>query len=99
MFDFENFVSVDFILSFTGMVVVVSLFTQATKSLFDKLGKNRTKYVVLGWSVLFSLFAGAWTGKFSTGKEIIETCVIWTVNSIIVWFTAMKAYETASRKE
>lgn len=93
MFNFDNFVSIDFILSFAGMVIVVSLLTQFTKKLFDKMIDNRTKYVVYGWSVLLCLFAGAWTGKFSTSREIVETCVIWLINSVVVWFTAMKAYE------
>jgi len=93
MFNFENFVSIDFVLSFTGMVIIVSLLTQFTKKLFDKILNNRTKYVVYGWSVLLCAFAGALTGKFSNAREIIETCVIWLINSVIVWFTSMKAYE------
>ncbi len=96
MMNFDNFVSIDFVLSFAGMVIIVSLLTQFTKKLFDRLIDNRTKYVVYGWSVLLCTFAGAWTGKFSTAREIVETCVIWLINSVVVWFTAMKAYEEIS---
>ncbi len=98
MFSFENFVSIDFILSFAGMVIMVSLLTQATKRLFDKLADNRTKYVVYGWAFLLCTFAGVWTGKFTTAREIVETCVIWLINSVVIWFTAMKAYEEISGK-
>lgn len=90
----NNFVSIDYILTFAGMVVVVSMLTQFTKSLFDKIADNRTKWVVATYSVLLCIFAGLWQGKFSTGREIAETCVIWFINSIAVWFTAMKAFET-----
>lgn len=93
MFNFDNFVSIDFVLSFAGMVIVVSLLTQFTKNLFDKLVDNRTKYVVYGWSALLCIFAGAWTGKFVSARDIVETCVIWLINSVVVWFTAMKAWE------
>lgn len=98
MFNFDNFVSLDFILSFAGMVIVVSLLTQFTKRLFDKLMDNRTKYVVYVWSLLLCIFAGAWTGKFTTPTEVVETCVIWLINSVVVWFTAMKAYEEITKK-
>jgi len=93
MFSFENFVSVEFVLSFAGMVILICLLTQFTKNLFDRIIENHTKYLVYGWAFLLCLFAAVWAGKFSTGREIVETCVIWLINSVIVWFTAMKAYE------
>ena len=93
MFNFENFVSLDFVLSFAGMVIIVCLLTQFTKDLFDKLFYNRTKYIVYIWSLVLCIFAGLWTGKFDTAKDIAETCVIWFINSIVVWFVAMKSYE------
>ena len=92
----SDFVSIEFIFTFTGMIVIVNLLTEFTKKLFDRIGSNRTKWVVAGYSVLLCMLAGAWQGKFSTGKEIVETCTIWLINSVIVWFTAMKAYETLS---
>lgn len=92
----NNFVSIEFILTFTGMIILVNMLTEFTKKMFDKIGPNRTKWVVAGYSVLLCSFAGIWQGKFSTGREIIETCTIWLINSVIVWFSAMKAYETLS---
>lgn len=97
--NFDNFVDVSYVLSFAGMVIIVSLLTQFTKKLFDEvLPDNKTKHIVYGWSLLLCLFAGAWTGKFSTSREIIETCVIWLINSVVVWFTAMKSYESIAQK-
>lgn len=99
MFSFENFVTLQFVLSFAGMVLTVILLTQITKSFFDGVfPSNKTKFVVLGWSVLLCAFAGAWTGKFVSAREIIETCTIWTINSVVVWFTAMKAFEQGAEK-
>lgn len=92
----NNFVSMEYIFTFAGMVVLVNMLTQFTKRLFDKVGDNRTKWVVAGYSFLLCIFAGIWQGKFSTSREIMETCVIWLVNSVVVWFTAMKAFETVS---
>jgi hypothetical protein len=90
----NNFVTMDYLLTFAGMVVIVNLLTQFTKRLFDRIGNNRTKYVVATYSVILCMIAGAWQGKFSNARDIVETCVIWLINSVIVWFTAMKAYET-----
>lgn len=92
----SNFVSMDYILTFAGMVVIVNMLTQFTKNLFDKIGDNRTKWVVAGYSIFMCIIAGVWQGKFSTGREVVETCVIWAINSVIVWFAAMKAYEEIS---
>lgn len=90
----NEFVSLDYVLTFTGMVIVVILLTQFTKRLFDTILENRTKWIVYGYSFLLCLFAGIWQGKFSTGREIAETCLLWIINSVIVWFTAMKSFET-----
>jgi hypothetical protein len=90
----NNFVTMEYILTFTGMVIIVNLLTQFTKRLFDKIGDNRTKYVVAGYSILLCIIAGAWQDKFTNSREIVETCVIWLINSVVVWFSAMKAYET-----
>jgi hypothetical protein len=91
--EFKEFVTLEFVLSFTGMVIVVSLLTQFTKNLFDKLFKNQTKYVVYAWAFALSVFAAISTGSFLNAKEIFETCLIWFINSVLVWFTAMKAFE------
>ncbi len=94
----KEFITIDYILTFAGMVIIVNLLTQFTKKLFDRICNNHTKYVVYTYSFLLCLFAGIWQGKFSSTRDIVETCVIWLINSVIVWFTAMKAYETLASK-
>lgn len=99
-----DFITMDYILTFTGMVVIVNMLTQFTKKLFDKLIWNlslsicRTKWVVAGYSLLLGIIAAIWKGNFSSAPDVFETCVIWLINSVIVWFTAMKAYETVAEK-
>ena len=93
-----DFITMDYILTFAGMVVIVNMLTQFTKKLFDKLIWNRTKCVVAGYSLLLSIIAAIWKGNFSSAPNVFETCVIWLINSVLVWFTAMKAYETVAEK-
>jgi len=90
----DNFVSMDYVLTFSGMIILVTLLTQSTKSLFDAIGDNRTKWIVYGYSIILCVIAGLWQGSFSTLKEIVEMVVLTLINSVIVWFTAMKAFET-----
>lgn len=89
-----EFVTMNYILTFTGMVVIVNLLTEFTKKLFDKMIPNQTKWVVAGYSILLGIIAAVWKGDFTSAMSTFETCVIWFVNSVVVWFTAMKAYET-----
>ena len=95
----NDFVSIDYVLTFSGMVILVTMLTQFTKRLFDALIDNRTKWVVYVYSFLLCSFAGIWQGKFSTGREIAETCILWLINSVIVWFTSMKTFETMTGKD
>ena len=88
-----EFVSLEFALSFAGMLICVNIMTQVTKGLFDKLFCNRTKYVVAAYSFLFAIFAAIWTGDFSSAKSTATTCIVWIINSSIIWLAAMKGYE------
>jgi len=88
-----DFVSIDFVLSFAGMIMVVSLLTQVTKNLFDKWFCNKTKWVVAGWSLFLCIIAAAYKGNFETWKQALETVVIWLINAFVIWLTARKAFE------
>lgn len=94
----DNFTSMEYLLSFPGMIVAVIMLTQWTKSLFDKWITNKTKYIVFAYSLTFCIIASAFQGKFTSGQAILETCLVWAMNSVIVWFAAMKAYESISAK-
>ena len=94
----EGFTTLTYLLSFPGMIAAVIMLTQFTKKMFDKLLDNQTKVIVYGYAAILSVVAGAFQGKFTTSAEIIETCLIWTINSIIVWFAAMKSFEMVDEK-
>jgi hypothetical protein len=96
---FGNFTTLAYLLSFPGMIAAVIMLTQFFKGMFDWLGENKTKYVVYGFSFILCFIAGCFQGKFGTGREILETCLIWTINSVIIWFSAMKAFELATSKK
>lgn len=90
----EDFTTLAYLLSYPGMIAAVVMLTQFMKKMFSSITGDRVKVVVYAWSAIFCVIAGAFQGKFTTGAEILETCLIWTVNSVIIWFAAMKAYET-----
>jgi len=93
MFSFDNFTSVDYVLSFSGMIMLVVLFTQFTKKIADKIKENHTRLVVYLWAFVFCAFAAFLVGDFSSVREVIKTIVMWLVNSVLVWFSARKMYE------
>lgn len=97
--DFNNFTTLSYILSFPGMIAIVIMLTQFTKSIFDGVFENRTKYIVYGWSLFFCILAAVILGNWENMKSILDTLVVWMCNSVIVWFAAMKAFEVISKKE
>lgn len=90
---FENFITIDVLLSFAGMIVAVCMLTQFTKSMFDNIVENRTKWVAYGWTFALCFLAAALQGQFDSISLILQTIAVWLVNSVIVWFASMKAYE------
>lgn len=94
----DGFTTIDFILSFPGMIIVIGLLTQMTKKFWDKLGFKRTKYVVLVYALLLCLLAAILNGDFSSPMMYIQTIVVWLVNMVAVWFAAMKAFETVGEE-
>jgi hypothetical protein len=96
---FENFVSFDYIMTFTGMVILVGLLTQFTKSMLDKIVENKTKYLVYGYSLFFCIVAAVLTGTWTGTTEIVQTIITWGINSVVIWFAAMKAYEVSKSED
>jgi len=93
----DQFTTLKYLLSFPGMVAAVVLLSQFTKGMFDKLVSHQTKYVVYVYSLILCIVAALFHGKFVGTAQIVETSLVWMVNSIIVWFAAMKAFEMATR--
>jgi len=94
----EEFVTLDFVLSFAGMVIIVGILTQFTKTLIDKIVSNSTKYVVYAWTFLLCCFAAWQLGTWTNAATIIVTIFLWFLNSVFVWLSAMKAYDMTTGK-
>ena len=93
---FEDFTTIDFILSYPGMIITIILLTQGLKRLFDSFFDHHTQYLVLGLAVLFCTINAVLTGDFSTGINIFLTVLLWSVNAFIIWNAAMKSFEKLS---
>ena len=88
---FEDFITIETISTFPGMVLVVSLMTQFTKTLIDRFFfKNHTQYVVYFYALILNLFI-SYTQNFE--GDLLTIIVMNVLNSIIVALAAMKAYE------
>lgn len=92
---FEDFITIETLMTFPGMVLIVALVTQFTKKLIDKLFKNHTEYVVYFYALGLNFFASYVKG-FPDPWPI--TIVLNILNGIIVALAAMKAYETIIAK-
>lgn len=92
---FEDFITVDILLTFPGMVLVVALITQFTKKLIDRLFKNHTEYVVYFYALGLNFFTSYAKGFPDPWPVMI---VLNILNGIIVALAAMKAYETIVEK-
>lgn len=93
---FEDFTTLAYMISFPGMILTVILLTQFTKTMFDNVLKVATKYLVFFYSAALCVVAAIVNGTFVGMPEVLGTILVWTVNSVIVWLAAMKAYETVS---
>ena len=86
----EDFITIETISTFPGMVLVVSLMTQFTKTLIDRFFKNHTQYVVYFYALILNLFI-SYTQNFE--GDLLTIIIMNVLNSIIVALAAMKAYE------
>lgn len=92
----ENFVEFEYMMSFAGMVMITVIVTQFLKGLFSKI---KTKYVVLGVAFALCILGAVLFGNAGSVIEVIKTIVTWLVNTILVWFSAMKAFEVVTNTE
>jgi len=94
----NEFATLAFILSFPGMILVVTILTQVTKNLVDRLFNFDTQYLVYFYSLMLCIVAALVNGDFTTINAGLETALVWFVNSAIIWLSAMKAFEKVIEK-
>lgn len=94
--EFTDFVTLAQLLAFPGMITAVMLLVQFTKQMADKwFPGSKTMYVVYFWAAVLCAVAAVTSGDWTAPFETVFTAF---VNSVVVWFTAMKAYETLTGK-
>lgn len=94
MFDFE-FLSIDMLTTPAGLVIAVSLLTQFTKDIIDKVNKIPTKYVVYAYAEIL-MFAMVLITKevsrFQCGDWLSQIVVV-ILNGMVVAMASMKSFE------
>jgi hypothetical protein len=88
----NSFLDIQYIVSYGGILILVWLLTQLTKNLFDKLGENKTKWIVLIYSVI--LVSAAKMYAVTMGEPFVWYIIIeWLINVAVVWTAVMKSHE------
>ncbi|MGI6706604.1 MAG: hypothetical protein ACOX6S_10315 [Clostridia bacterium] len=90
----NEFITFEILSSFPGMVLVVSLLTQLTKGLIDRLIRHHTGVLVVIYSILLVFFVSYAKGEFTGDlKSILVQLVMNVLNGLVVSLAAMKGYE------
>jgi len=90
----DDFITFEILSSFPGMVVIVSLITQLTKGLFDRLITHHTGILVFIYSILLVFFVSYAKGDFTGDLRSILVLVVMNIlNAMVVSLAAMKGYE------
>jgi hypothetical protein len=91
----NEFLLLAFIISYTGIITLTWMLTQATKMLIDRWKpENRTRYVVLFWVVLLvSIRAVVQAADIEilTFMSLLAIIVEWFINTFIIWLGIMQA--------
>lgn len=85
----DNFITVDYLSTFVGMVAVIVLITQFTKDLVDKVAKwLPTKYLVFLYSLIVLIGTQLMTNTFDKSKLFLTV-----INAMLLTMTAQGGYE------
>ena len=91
----NDFVNIDYVLSFPGMIFICWLFVQAFKNLIDRtIPDNETMWVVLIVAIILVAVKTLVQAKeILTFQSILISILLWIINSVVVWFATLKAHE------
>ena len=89
----NEYLSLESIGTFAGMVVAINLIVQFLKPLLDKVKKIPTRYLVWAIAVIVSTAYQAITGTFTA-----SVIYLLLLNSILLTLTAMGSYEATIKK-
>ena len=89
----NEYITLNYLATFAGMVVVVNLIVQFLKPLIDSVKKIHTRYLVWVIAIILSVTVQAITGAFTA-----ETITLLILNSVLITLTAMGTYEVTLKK-
>lgn len=91
----NEFVTVDYLANFAGMVIVLALIVQFTKGLVKRRYPDEAvRAYTFGWAVLLVLIMFWHQGLLEgPAREMFVTVLIAFINAIIVSLAAMGGYE------
>ena len=89
----NEYISIEFLGSFIGMVAAVNLLVQFLKPLLDKVKKIHTRYLV--WAIAL-IISGLYL--WLTGPISRESIFLLLLNSIVLTLASMGSYESIVRK-
>ena len=90
-----EFITVDYLATFVGMVLVLGLIVQFTKSLVkQRFSDEVVRAYTFGWACVLVLAIYWHQGLLdAAGREIAITILVALINAIIVTLAAMGGYE------
>lgn len=83
----DDFISVEFLLTFAGTITFVTVATQASKSLLPE--KIDTKWLALAFSIIASIFRVILAGDYSASAIILAF-----VNLFLIYGCSIGLFET-----
>ncbi len=94
MFSFD-FLTIEMLATPLGMVLAVSLITQFTKDLWDRIKKIPTKYIVYLYSEILIFVVAYLTLDLAQYniKDWVGLILVTVLNGIVVAMASMKSYE------
>lgn len=97
----NDFVTIDFILSFPGMVLISSLVVQVTKkittNLFDKTKMEHHTYMLVFFVAAVLVALRTWITYTGLDQKdaitLVSYILLWLVNTLVVALASMKSFE------
>lgn len=93
-----EFVTIDYLATFAGMVLVLGLIVQFTKGLVKQTFCDQyVRAYTFGWAIVLVMLMYWHQGLFdAAGREIAMVILLAVVNAIIVTLAALGGYEVLS---
>lgn len=94
----NDFITIDFLYTFGGLVLILGLIVQFTKSLIKQVFDDYVvRWYAFGWAIILTLMAAWLQGQFDIiGREIAATLLLVLLNSILITMAALGGYEVAA---